>query len=155
MGLKGSHGHFRFYGMRYSHILSPNRYKNNWVFSRNSHKIQSVVKVLRHLILHSDLVVLVCWAQIWWPCDLPCLWINDSPCNIWKLIFLMTDSGNNLVLETENQHSCQKVPFIKHSDNHFKMFWPRLSLTSRDSWKWKKMEILLSFNHHQVVLLVN
>lgn len=32
------------------------------------------------------------------PVHLPFLWINDSPCKIWKLMFLITDSGNNLFL---------------------------------------------------------
>lgn len=30
---------------------------------------------------------------------LPCLWIKDSPCNIWNVMFLTSDSGNNLFLK--------------------------------------------------------
>lgn len=30
---------------------------------------------------------------------LPCSWIKDSPCNIWNVMFLTTDSGNNLFLQ--------------------------------------------------------
>lgn len=30
---------------------------------------------------------------------LPCLWINDRPCKIWKLMFRLTDSGKSFFLE--------------------------------------------------------
>lgn len=31
---------------------------------------------------------------------LPCLWMNDRPCKIWKLMFRITDSGKYFLLQT-------------------------------------------------------
>lgn len=43
-------------------------------------------------------VCFVCTERLCWS-HLPCLWIKDSPCNIWNVMFLTTDSGSNLFLQ--------------------------------------------------------
>lgn len=43
-------------------------------------------------------IVSICTDMLCWS-HLPCLWIKDSPCNIWNVMFLTTDSGSNLFLQ--------------------------------------------------------
>lgn len=68
-------------------------------------------------------------APIWWqhftaiqknknPSHLPCLWINARPCSIWNMMFLIADSGNNLVLYRAKGKS-YKSRFTNENGIHF------------------------------------